>query len=133
METRFKGYRWNVMRVRDANDQEAFAEAVKTFRRTKNKPMLIIVDSIIGYGAPHKQDTAAAHSEPLGVEEARRVLALLRATGSHRFLVDDVSMTDADVPPLVGHRQVSGAHLLTVARRHGIRVITFDAGVARST
>ena len=65
----------------------------------------------------------------IGVEEARRVLALLRAAGRHRFLADDVSMTDVDVPPLVGHRQVSDAHLLTVARRHGVRVITFDGGV----
>jgi hypothetical protein len=65
----------------------------------------------------------------IGVEEARRVLALLRAIGSHRFLVDDVSMTDDDVPSLVGHRQVSHAQLLTVARRNGMRVITFDSGV----
>jgi hypothetical protein len=65
----------------------------------------------------------------IGVEEARRVLALLRAIGSHRFLVDDVSMTDDDVPSLVGHRQVSDAQLLTVARRNGMRVITFDSGV----
>ncbi|MBV8944328.1 MAG: PIN domain-containing protein [Solirubrobacterales bacterium] len=66
---------------------------------------------------------------PIGVEEARRVLALLRAVGGHRFLVDDVSMTDADVPPLVGHRQVTDAHLLSLARRHGVRVVTFDGGV----
>jgi len=65
----------------------------------------------------------------IGVEEARGVVALLRAIGNHRFLVDDVSMTDDDVPPLVGHRQVSDAHLLTLARRHGVRVITFDGGV----
>jgi len=65
----------------------------------------------------------------IGVEEARRVLALLRSAGRHRFLVDDVSMTDDDVPALVGHRQVTDAHLLTIARRHGLRVITFDGGV----
>jgi toxin-antitoxin system PIN domain toxin len=65
----------------------------------------------------------------IGVGDARRVLALLRAIGGHRFLVDDVSMTDDDVPPLVGHRQVSDAQLLTLARRHGMRVITFDGGV----
>jgi uncharacterized protein len=65
----------------------------------------------------------------IGVEEARGVLALLRTAGGHHFLVDDVSMTDNDVPPLVGHRQVSDAHLLTLARRHGMRVITFDGGV----
>jgi len=65
----------------------------------------------------------------IGVGEARRVLALLRGVGSHRFLVDDVSMTDDDVPHLVGHRQVSDAHLLTLARRHGMRLTTFDGGV----
>lgn len=65
----------------------------------------------------------------IGVEEARRVLALLRAVGNHRFLADDVSIIDDDVPPLVGHRQVSDAHLVTLARRRGVRVITFDGGV----
>lgn len=65
----------------------------------------------------------------IGVEEARRVLAMLRAVGRHRFLVDGVSMTDEDVPSLVGYRQVTDAHLLTVARRHRTRVITFDSGV----
>lgn len=65
----------------------------------------------------------------IGVEEARRVLALLRSVGSHRFLADDVSMTDDDVPALVGHRQVTDAHLITLARRHNVRVVTFDGGV----
>ena len=65
----------------------------------------------------------------IGVEDARRVLASLRTAGRHRFLIDDVSMTDDDVPALVGHRQVTDAQLLTLARRHGVRLITFDAGV----
>jgi toxin-antitoxin system PIN domain toxin len=65
----------------------------------------------------------------ISVEDARRVLALLRAAGSHRFLVDDVSMTDDDMPRLVGHRQVTDAHLLTLGRRHGVRLVTFDAGI----
>lgn len=65
----------------------------------------------------------------IGVEDARRVLALLRVAGRHRFLLDDVSMTDDDLPTLVGHRQVSDAHLLTLARRHGVRLVTFDGGV----
>lgn len=64
----------------------------------------------------------------IGVEDARRVLALLRVAGRHRFLLDDVSMTDDDLPTLVGHRQVSDAHLLTLARRHGVRLVTFDGG-----
>jgi toxin-antitoxin system PIN domain toxin len=67
---------------------------------------------------------------PIGVETARAVLAALRATRGHHFLLDDVSMTDADVPKLSGHRQVTDAHLLTLARRHGTRLVTFDAGLA---
>jgi len=65
----------------------------------------------------------------IGVEDARGVLAALRALAGHRFLIDDVSITDGDVPVLTGHRQVSDAHLLTLARRHEVRVVTFDAGV----
>jgi toxin-antitoxin system PIN domain toxin len=64
----------------------------------------------------------------IGVEDARRVLASLRAAGNHRFLTDDVSMTDPDVPPLVSHRQVTDAHLVAIARRHEVRLITFDSG-----
>ena len=57
--------------MRDANDTAAVKQALELFRRTGDRPTLIIVDSIIGYGAPHKQNTAAAHSDPLGEEEAR--------------------------------------------------------------
>ena len=69
--TRFIGYRWNVIRVSDANDVEALARAFRTFQSTNDRPTLIIVDSHIGYGAPHKQDTSAAHGEPLGEDEIR--------------------------------------------------------------
>lgn len=62
------------------------------------------------------------------VEDARGVLAALRAVGAHRFLIDDVSITDGDVPVLVGHQQVSDAHLITLARRHRTRLVTFDGG-----
>jgi toxin-antitoxin system PIN domain toxin len=66
---------------------------------------------------------------PIGVEPARAVLSALRAAGGHRFLVDDVSIVDADVPAIAGHRQVTDAHLLTLARRGGVRLVTFDAGL----
>ncbi|MGC1952039.1 MAG: transketolase [Gammaproteobacteria bacterium] len=68
---RFLGYGWNVMRVGDANDLEMLDRAFKTFKRTPDRPTLIIVDSHIAYGAPHKADTSAAHGEPLGEEEIR--------------------------------------------------------------
>ena len=69
--TRFIGYGWNVTRVADANDLEMVARAFRTFQSTSDRPTLIIVDSHIGYGAPHKQDTSGAHGEPLGDEEVR--------------------------------------------------------------
>jgi transketolase len=69
--TRFIGYGWNVTRVGDANDLDMLERAFTTFKQTTDRPTLIIVDSHIAYGAPHKQDTSAAHGEPLGEEEIR--------------------------------------------------------------
>ena len=71
VETRFLGYGWNVLRIGDANDLERIENALDIFRKTKGRPTFIVLDSHIGYGAPHKQDTAAAHGEPLGDEEIR--------------------------------------------------------------
>ena len=65
----------------------------------------------------------------IAVEAARGVLSALRGVGGHRFLVNDVSLGGADVPPIAGHRQVTDAQLLTLARRHGIRLLTLDAGL----
>jgi transketolase len=68
---RFLGYGWNVLRVGDANDIDRIEHALQVFRETKGRPTFLILDSHIGYGSPHKQDTAAAHGEPLGDEEVR--------------------------------------------------------------
>ncbi len=68
---RFMGYGWNVLRVGDANDLDRIRQALDTFQATKGRPTFIILDSHIGYGSPHKQDTAEAHGEPLGDEEIR--------------------------------------------------------------
>src|SRR2546422_2873514 len=68
---RFLAYGWNVLRVGDANDIERIEHALDIFRKTKDRPTFIVLDSHIGYGSPHKQDTAAAHGEPLGDEEVR--------------------------------------------------------------
>ncbi len=87
--TRFISYGWNVTRVGDANDRERLARAFETFRKESERPTLIIVDSHIGYGAPTKQDTSAAHGEPLGEDEIR---ATKRAYGwpeDAQFLVPD--------------------------------------------
>jgi len=69
--TRFMGYEWNVERVGDANDGDLLTRAIEGFKATADRPTLIIVESHIGYGAPNKQDTSAAHGEPLGEDEVR--------------------------------------------------------------
>jgi len=68
---RFLAYGWNVLRVGDANDVDRIEHALGVFRKEKNRPTFIVLDSHIGYGSPHKQDTAAAHGEPLGDDEIR--------------------------------------------------------------
>ena len=69
--TRFLAYGWNVLRVGDANDVDRIEHALAVFKQTKGRPTFIVLDSHIGYGSPHKQDTAAAHGEPLGDDEVR--------------------------------------------------------------
>jgi transketolase len=69
--TRFMGYHWNVLRVGDANDAEQLDRAIRTAQAEKERPSLIIVESHIAWGAPHKQDTSGAHGEPLGEDEIR--------------------------------------------------------------
>jgi transketolase len=68
---RFLAYGWNVERVGDVNDLERLAQAIEKFKTGADVPTLIIANSHIGFGAPHKQDTSAAHGEPLGEEEVR--------------------------------------------------------------
>ena len=69
--TRFAAYGWHVERVSDANDLVLLGKAYQTFIDTHDRPTLIIVQSHIGYGAPHKHDTNKAHGEALGTEEVR--------------------------------------------------------------
>ena len=87
--TRFVGYGWNVTRVADANDLEMLARAFETFQKTKDRPTLIIVDSHIGYGSPHKQDSNAAHGEPLGEEEVRLTKKFYGWPEDAKFLVPE--------------------------------------------
>jgi len=87
--TRFIGYGWNVTRVGDANDIEMLERAFTTFKNTTDRPTLIIVDSHIAYGAPHKQDTSAAHGEPLGEEEIRLAKRHYGWPEDAKFLVPD--------------------------------------------
>jgi transketolase len=86
---RFLSYRWNVLRVGDANDLERIEDALAVFRKTTGRPTLIILDSHIGYGSPHKIDTAAAHGEPLGEDEVRLTKAAYGWPEDAKFLVPD--------------------------------------------
>jgi transketolase len=86
---RFLAYNWNVTRVGDANDLDQLDRAFATFLRTPDRPTLIIVDSHIGWGAPHKQDTSAAHGEPLGEEEVRLTKRAYGWPEDVKFLVPD--------------------------------------------
>ena len=93
---RFQAYRWNVLRVGDANDLERIEDALAVFRQTKGRPTLIILDSHIGYGSPHKVDTAAAHGEPLGDEEVRLTKRAYGWPEDAKFLVPDGVMAHFD-------------------------------------
>ena len=86
---RFLGYGWNVLRVGDANDIDRIQHALDVFHKTRERPTFIILDSHIGYGSPHKQDTAAAHGEPLGEEEVRLTKRDYGWPEDAKFLVPD--------------------------------------------
>src|SRR5246127_5002005 len=87
--TRFIGYGWNVTRGGDANDLDLLDRAFGAFLEERERPTLIIVDSHIGWGAPHKQDTSAAHGEPLGEEEVRLTKRNFHWPEDAKFLVPD--------------------------------------------
>jgi transketolase len=86
---RFLGYGWNVLRVGDANDTGRIQQAIDTFHKTEGRPTFLILDSHIGYGAPHKQDTPEAHGEPLGDEEIRLAKRSYGWPEDAKFLVPD--------------------------------------------
>src|SRR5947199_2897893 len=86
---RFLGYGWNVTRVGDANDLALLERAFDVFRACDDRPTLVIVDSHIGYGAPHKQNTSAAHGEPLGEDEVRLAKRAYGWPEDAKFLVPE--------------------------------------------
>ena len=87
--TRFKGYGWNVTQVTDANNLEMLAGGYDNFLKSKDQPTLIVVDSHIGYGSPHKQDSYEAHGEPLGEAEVKLVKKNYGWPEEAKFLVPD--------------------------------------------
>ena len=86
---RFLAYGWNVLRVTDANDIDRIEHALGVFRNTTGRPTFIVLNSFIGYGSPNKQDTAAAHGEPLGEEEVRLTKRSYGWPEDAQFLVPD--------------------------------------------
>jgi transketolase len=86
---RFLSYGWNVERVGDANDLNMLERAFAVFKKTSDRPTLIIVDSHIGYGSPHKEDSPSAHGEPLGEEEIKLTKRAYGWPEDKTFLVPD--------------------------------------------
>ena len=86
---RFEGLGWNTIRVDDANDLGALQVALQSFRDCTDRPTLILVRSIIGYGAPNKADSHDAHGAPLGAEEIRLTKRAYGWPEDEHFLVPD--------------------------------------------
>ncbi|MFZ0565298.1 MAG: transketolase [Chlamydiales bacterium] len=93
ISARFMGYGWNVLRVGDANDLHMLNRALNTFLKTNDRPTFIIVDSHIAWGSPHKQDTRAAHGEPLGEEEIKLTKRNYGWPEDAKFLIPDEVFT----------------------------------------
>lgn len=92
--TRFRGLGWNVLRVDDANDVGAINKALQTFQQTTDKPTLIVLRSIIGYGSPNKANSHAAHGAPLGEEEVKLTKRALGWPDDQYFRVPHEVMAD---------------------------------------
>jgi len=93
---RFASYHWNVLRVGDANDTDLLDRALQTALKEDERPSLIIVDSHIAWGAPNKQDTSAAHGEPLGDEEIRLTKKRYGWPPDAKFLVPEETKAYTD-------------------------------------
>jgi transketolase len=87
--TRFAGYGWDVIHIGDANDLEALDRAYRRALESNDRPTLIIVNSLIAWGAPHKQDTHGAHGEPLGEDEVKLTKRAYGWPEDAKFLVPD--------------------------------------------
>lgn len=85
--TRFIAYGWNVLRVGDANDVDGLERAIRVFKREKQRPTFLIVDSHIAWGAPTKQDTFHAHGSPLGAAEIAATKRIYGWPEDSKFLV----------------------------------------------
>ncbi|AMK22952.1 MULTISPECIES: transketolase [Sphingomonadaceae] len=85
---RFQGYGWNVIHVDDANDTDAIARALETFRATDDRPTFIVVHSVIGWGSP-RAGSEKAHGEALGEENVRKTKEAYGWPADKQFYVPD--------------------------------------------
>ena len=86
---RFEAYGWDVLRVNDGNDTAAMEAALTQFRTGAKKPTLVVLKTVIGYGAPNKADTHGAHGEPLGADEIKLTKKAYGWPEDAQFLVPD--------------------------------------------
>lgn len=87
--TRFEGYGWNALRVDDANDLGAIQRAIDSAKNVTDKPSIIVLKSVIGYGAPNKANTHGAHGAPLGEDEIKLAKKFYGWPEDAKFLVPD--------------------------------------------
>ncbi len=87
--TRFRGWHWNVLNVTDVNDLDLVDLAIRAAQREVARPTLVIVDTHIGWGSPHRQDTKEAHGEALGEDEVKLVKKVYGWPEDAQFLVPD--------------------------------------------
>src|SRR5438309_2568922 len=86
---RYEAYGWYTQQVDDGNDTEAIDRAIRAARQQKERPSLIAVRTVIGYGSPNKADTHEAHGSPLGKDEVRLAKQKLGWPQEPTFLVPD--------------------------------------------
>ncbi|MEX2173328.1 MAG: transketolase [Pirellulaceae bacterium] len=85
--TRFEGFGWNAIRVDDANDLAAIQRAIDSAGKTTDRPTLVVVKSIIGWGSPNKANTHGAHGAPLGADEVKLTKEAYGWPADAQFLV----------------------------------------------
>ncbi|WP_018665461.1 transketolase [Heyndrickxia acidiproducens] len=89
VEGRFKAYGWQYLRVEDGNDMQAIAKAIEEARQDTERPTIIEVKTIIGYGSPHKSGKSAVHGAPLGEDELKLTKEFYKWTFDEDFYVPE--------------------------------------------
>ncbi len=86
---RFEAINWQYLKVDDGNDLEALDKAIEAAKAEKNKPTLIEVKTVIGYGSPNKSGTSSVHGAPLGEDELKATKAFFGFDPEKSFVIDD--------------------------------------------